>query len=177
MSKSVTAIPGLGNFISYGAKLGAGTAGNYLDAGAYTITGPGGPDVGSFTARLTLPTALTWTNAAAVATVVRANGATVTWTGGDPSGYVQISGSSASIQGNNAVAASFVCNERTSVGTFTVPPVVLLALPPSTSIQGFAIPGSMSVSGISAIGTFTATGVDYGSVSSSSSTTNSVTFQ
>ncbi len=177
LAKSVQNIPTIGNFISYGAKLGAGVAGNYLDAGAYTFTGPGGPDVGSFTARLTLPATLTWTNAAAVATVVRANGATVTWTGGDPAGYVQISGNSTVVSDSSAVFASFTCNERTSVGQFTVPPVVLLALPASTSIQGFALPGSMTVSGVSTVGTFTATGIDYGSVSSSAATTNSVTFQ
>jgi len=58
-----------------------------------------------------------------------------------------------------------------------VPAVVLLALPASTTIQGFAIPGNMTVSGVSASATFTATGLDLGLVSSYASTTNSVTYQ
>jgi hypothetical protein len=55
-----------------------------LAAGTYTFTGSGGPDVGSFTATYPMPPAFTWTNQSSLATIVRANGATVTWTGGDP---------------------------------------------------------------------------------------------
>jgi len=120
-----------------------------LVPGAYTITGPGGNDVGAFNANYTLPQIFTWTDQATITSVNRASGVTVHWTGGNPSGYVTISGSSiyygAALA--NTIEAAFTCTARVSDGSFTVPPVVLLSLPPSGSnIPGVSvIPGSLSV--------------------------------
>jgi len=164
--------------ILYGGTIGTGTPGNYLDPGQYTITGVGGADVGSFTANLTVPAQLTWTNQAAITAVNRANGVNVTWTGGDPAGYVQISGTSvAATNANDAVGASFTCTARTGDGSFTVPAIVLLSLPASVSIQGFTIPGTLSVSSYSASTQFQATGLDFGSVSNTTINSNSVNYQ
>lgn len=142
------------------------TTGSYLNAGQYTLTGPGGPDVGSFTATLSLAQPLVWTNQTATTSVNRAAGVTVNWTGGDPNGYVQIAGASSTGAAANLLSVSFTCNARTQDGTFTVPPAVLLALPPSGSqTQGgvtFAIPGLLSVSGYSGVARFSASGIDYG---------------
>jgi uncharacterized protein (TIGR03437 family) len=169
-----------GGFTAYGATLDA--AANYLNAGQYTVTGPGGADVGSFTAQLNLAQPLTWTNQQAITTVNRAAGVTVNWSGGDPAGYVQISGSSFSgTTPETIVVVIFTCTARTSDGSFTVPPFVLLALPPSgTQSAGggsFAIPGSLAVSGVSGSTRFQATGLDYGFVSSSSYNSSGVTYQ
>jgi uncharacterized protein (TIGR03437 family) len=155
---------------------------SYLNAGNYTITGPGGPDVGSFTANLTLPAPLVWTNQSSITAVDRSKGVTVTWSGGDQGGYVQITGSSfISTGGSSAVSTTFTCTAKTSDGTFTVPSIVLLALPPSGSISSggisVALPGSLSVSGVSAISSFKASGLDFGSVTSLVSTSSSVTYQ
>jgi uncharacterized protein (TIGR03437 family) len=172
MSKQV-----LQGTILYGAQLGNGTPGNFLDPGSYTITGPGGADVGSFTARINVPAPLTWTNQASIATVTRANGVTVTWTGGDPTGVVQITGTSfTSTSATNVVVAGFTCTARASDSTFTVPAIVLLALPPSGSNAGIPLPGDLTLStGTSA--SFSATGIDYGLVTSGSSVGQSVTYQ
>jgi uncharacterized protein (TIGR03437 family) len=132
-------------------------------AGQYTFTGPGGADVGQFTATLNLPQPLTWTNQAAITAVDRASGVTVTWTGGDPAGYVQITGSSfVSGSGRTAAVASFTCTARASDGTFTVPPIVLLSLPPSTTVAGFSIPGTLAVTSTAVGTTFQASGLDLG---------------
>ncbi len=137
----------VGGFSSYEAQFDQ-TA-TTLAAGAYTITGPGGADVGAFTANYTLPQIFTWTDQSTVTSVNRANGVTVHWTGGNPSGYVLITGSSVYYGATAAttIEASFTCTARVSDGSFTVPSVVLLSLPPSGSnIPGVSvIPGSLYV--------------------------------
>ncbi len=139
-----------GSFIFYGGQFDQ-TA-TTLTPGAYTITGPGGTDVGSFTANYALPSIFTWTDQSSITTVNRANGVTVHWTGGNPSGYVTISGLSTYYGGTAAttVVASFTCNARVSDGSFTVSPAVLLALPPSGSStsNGPVIPGQLSVESV-----------------------------
>jgi len=119
---------------------GPAPAGLYLTPGDYTLTATGGADVGQFTATLTLPEPFAWTNRDAIASVSRANGVTVNWTGG--SGYVTIIGISATAQ---SVGASFSCLAPASAGTFTVPPVVLLALPASAT--AIHIPGWIGTGG------------------------------
>jgi uncharacterized protein (TIGR03437 family) len=172
-----------GGFTIYSATLGNATPGNYLDPGRYTITGPGGPDVGSFTAQLTLPQDLVWTNQASITTVNRASGVTLTWSGGDPAGYVTISGTSFVLLpgGNSAVGATFTCTAKTSDGSFTVPPVVLLALPASGSISAgpvsIPLPGALSLSGVSAFAPFQAPGVDLAAAYSLVTTTETVPYQ
>jgi hypothetical protein len=142
-----------------------------LAAGTYNFTGSGGPDVGSFTAGYTMLPAFTWTNAASLATIVRANGATVTWTGGDPAGYVTIAGQSTFTGATAATTASvsFTCTARVTDGNFTVPPVVLLAMPPTTAAPGatFAIPGSLTVSHVGTTVTpIQASGIEFGGIGS-----------
>ena len=150
----------------------------YLSAGQYMITGTGGADIGAFNATLTLPPPLTWTDEMSITTVTRANGVTVHWNGGDPAGYVQITGTSfAGTSAANTVGAIFTCTARTSDGSFTVPPVVLLLLPPSGMVAGFTLPGTLAVSSVSTPVQFQASGLDYGAVTSSVINSNSVTYQ
>jgi hypothetical protein len=129
------------NTIFYGAQFDQ-TA-TTLTSGAYTFTGTGGNDVGAFTANYTMPPIFTWNEQPAITSVTRANGVTVTWSGGNPSGYVLINGTSSAgaATGGTPINTSFTCTARVSDGSFTVPPVVLLALPPS----GSTAPGSLSV--------------------------------
>jgi len=126
LSKTLTK-SSVAGFISYLAQFDQ-TA-TTLTAGSYTFTGSGGPDVPAFTANYTLPPIFTWTDQSTITTVNRASGVTVHWTGGNPSGYVMITGSSTS----GTASASFSCTARVSDLMFAVPSVVLLALPPSSS--------------------------------------------
>ncbi|MBI3695803.1 MAG: hypothetical protein HY238_13310 [Acidobacteria bacterium] len=171
-----------GGFIIYSATLGDATPGNYIDLGQYTVTGNGGADIGSFTARITVPPALVWTNQASITSVTRANGQTVTWTGGDPAGYVTITGTSfVGTSATSFVGATFTCTAKTSDGSFTVPAVVLLALPASGSITSgtiaVPIPGTLGITGAGATTAFQATGLDIGGASSQVSIFQTVTYQ
>jgi uncharacterized protein (TIGR03437 family) len=104
-----------------------------LSAGAYMFNnGAGGTDVPGFNANYTMPPIFAWTDQSTITSVTRASGVAVHWSGGNPSGYVIISGSSSS----GAVSVSFSCTAHVSDGSFMVPPVVLLALPPSASGGG-----------------------------------------
>jgi uncharacterized protein (TIGR03437 family) len=142
----------------YSATLGDTSAGNFLDPGAYTFSGPGGADVSSFSTSFTIP-AFTWTNKPAnngTLIVNRQQALTINWTGGDPNGFVQIEGNS----GNNGAQANFVCSFPTAPGTATIPPNVLLAMPGGS--QG--VNGGISVHMQTGIQTFVATGADIGAI-------------
>lgn len=167
-----------GNFTVYGAKLGDTSPGNYLDPGSYTISGTGGPDVAAFNVQITVPPALTWTNQDAISAVTRSNGQLVTWSGGDPAGYVDITGSSTLVIGTtSAIGASFACREHTSAGSFMIPASVTLAMPASASIGGFAFPGTLGISAASLPTQFTATGLDLGFANSLVSASKEVAYQ
>jgi hypothetical protein len=153
-----------------------------LAAGTYTFTGAGGPDVGSFTTSYNFPTPFAWTNQSSLATIVRANGATVTWTGGDPAGYVTIAGES-TLNGATAattVSVSFTCTARVTDGSFTIPPVVLLALPPTNAAPGspFVVPGTLTVGHVGTMAApIQASGIEFGGIGSVFSFGASATFQ
>ncbi len=187
--KQLTQLQGGGVGI-YDAQLGGGTVGSagygplYLSQGSYTITGPGGKDVGPFSATINLPQALTWTDQASITAVNRAQGVTVHWTGGDPSGIVLITGYSINVPDINnpnvSAGAGFFCTAQVSAGQFTVPPVVLLSLPPSTSINesGFSFTmGSLGVGSMAQWTTFKASGLDLGYISSEDINSSIVPYQ
>ncbi|MBZ5608222.1 MAG: hypothetical protein LAP38_08195 [Acidobacteriia bacterium] len=152
-----------------------------LTAGTYTFTGPGGADVGPFTATYTMPQPLTWTNEASITTVNRAAGVTVTWSGGDPAGYVQITGSSTAYGATAADTASvtFICTARDSDGSFFVPPIVLLQLPATAPAPGsnIFIPGSLGISGTGGFAGFQASGINAGAIISIFLTYGTATYQ
>lgn len=158
----------VGNF-NYGADTGAGVAGNWMDPGSYTFTGPGSTAVGSFRGNLTVPAEFVVTNPNALATVDRAAGLTVTWTGGDPDTLVFITGSSYVISTTGSVTGtSFQCYESNPVGRYTVPVSVLQQLPASSISAGtFLSPGSVAVNSISKQVRVPVPGIDVFSLTSS----------
>jgi uncharacterized protein (TIGR03437 family) len=174
-TKTLTEIAGAAGI--YSATLGSNTTSLFLNPGNYLITGPGGKDVGPISTNITLPPALTWTNASSISTVTRANGQLITWTGGDPAGSVDISGYSALINGNSELVAGFECTAPTSAGQFTIPAVVLLSLPASAAGSSPIPTGSLGVGAVSAQKSFTATGIDIGYLSAISSSAQNVTYQ
>jgi hypothetical protein len=140
--------------ISYAADTGAGVSGNWMDPGSYTFTGPGSTAVGKFSGNLTVPTEFVVTNPSALATINRAAGVTVTWTGGDPDTLVFISGSSFVNSPTGALTgASFQCYERNPAGRFSVPLAVLQQLPASGTLPAgtalIILPGSLAANSIS----------------------------
>lgn len=148
----------------------------YLTTGNHTVTGPGGANVGVFSASITWPAAFVWSNRDATTAVNRASGLTVDWTGGDPQGFVSIFGySAASLVGKN-IGAAFICLENANKGTLTVPSAITGSLPASATIQGIPF-GSLSVTGISMPKSFTASGIDSGYITYQSGQTKVLAYQ
>jgi hypothetical protein len=138
-----------------------------MGGSAYTFTGPGGKDVGPFTATLTFPIPLNWTNESSIAAVTESQGQEITWTGGATGTYVEISGDSTSA--DFSVSASFVCLAPAGDQQFTIPSYVLLSMPTGTGdlgVYSFANPTS-----------FTAHGIDYGYAITGVESSENVTYQ
>ncbi|HEY6345590.1 MAG TPA: hypothetical protein VIY49_29170 [Bryobacteraceae bacterium] len=134
--------------------------------GTFTFTGTGGANVGAFTASASLASPLVWTNASSTSTVNRANGVTVTWSGGAPNSYVLIFGSSSTSVSFQAtpLTVTFDCIAAASAGTFTVPPAVLQSLPAASA--GGLTPPSLTVENTADPVLFSASGLDLGYVTS-----------
>jgi hypothetical protein len=112
---------------------------------------------------------LVWTNP--VTAINRAQGQTVTWTGGAPGTYVTITGLSSTGTGLTLTNVSFFCLAPVSAGQFAVPSWVLLALPVSST-------GSFGLYNYSNPQSFTASGLDFASALGFTSTgSNPVSYQ
>jgi uncharacterized protein (TIGR03437 family) len=133
-------------------------AATYLSPGAYTISGSGGANVGAFSQAYTIPPPPTLTSPASGVNinVTRANGMTLTWSGGSANYVIQIQGSNAT-DATQTKGANFTCFVSASAGTFTIPPSVLLALPPGNF-------GGMNFQPYSLYGTFTASGLNHSAI-------------
>jgi hypothetical protein len=134
----------------------------FLNGGQYTVSGPGGRDVGAFSRQLGLAPAITWTNRDALADIDRSAGVTVEWSGGDGASQVALifGGASAGTSGGG-----FLCVADLAAGSFTVPPRVLATVP--------AVSGQAALAGAIMLGaipagdppvTFSAPGIDLGYV-------------
>ncbi len=121
----------------------------YLEPGTYTYTIPGGAAVGAATATLAVPAPPVWTNQTAISTVNRSQNLRLTWTGGDSTSWVTVTGTSVNAQ---QVGASFVCQAPAAPGEFTVPSFVLSAIPANMGQLGLTV---------SRQARFTAPGCDY----------------
>jgi uncharacterized protein (TIGR03437 family) len=143
--------------------------GNFIRPGQFTVTAPAGAEVGAYAAGVTfVEPILQWANQSSLPAVDRAAGVTVTWTGGDPNGYVHVDGHATSSTTPSA-GAFFRCTAKTSEGRFAVPSYVTLALPQSapsvTPVLPAAFPASLWVIGVSKLTRFQATGLEWGLVS------------
>ncbi len=151
--------------IEYSATVGPGDPGNYLDAGRYTFTGPGGPDVGAFTGTIEVAPELLWTNRTSLLTVDRSQPLSITWSGGEPTTLVTIQGVSTVTQGNSASISSFQCFARNTDRQFTVPVSILSRMLASQRISAGAVSillrGSLAIASVGTGTRMTATGMDY----------------
>ncbi len=146
---------------------------NYLTPGQYTVSGPGGADVGSFNGTVQVATPLTWTNREALTEVNRNMPLTVTWDGGEPTSLVTIQGTSISADatGMSASGAAFLCFERNSAHSFTVPVDILQQLPASPVFSGGGISilqrGTLSISSDGKATRLDVDGLDYFNIANS----------
>jgi uncharacterized protein (TIGR03437 family) len=165
-TESLTVTPGLVP-TEYDGTLNS--VGKYLVPGEYTVSGPGGANVGSFSAAFNIPTPPTWTNQNSLSTVTLADGLTVNWGGVLGSNVILIEGISATDK-TLTNGAGFSCAAPASAGTFTVPPSVMLALPAGSYGTLYFKPA------IGPIG-FTASGLNLGYVTSNLLTAIPIAFQ
>jgi uncharacterized protein (TIGR03437 family) len=119
--------------------------------GTYTFSGSGGANIGSFTTSVSVQAPFTLTNTAALANITRSQGATVTWSGGFPNGFVVID-----VVGALGPAGSVnaFCYAPSNPGSFTIPAPVLLALP--------AGGGNLFITNSTSLQVVQATGLDLG---------------
>jgi hypothetical protein len=103
-----------------------------MPTGTYTLSGIGGKDVGKFNASITIGSPISISEALP-STILRSEGLTIRWTGGNPSDVVRIMGmaGTSTNAGTNATVdqTEFLCTVAASAGGFTVPASVLLELP------------------------------------------------
>ena len=127
-----------------------------ISPGTYTVTAPGGSAVGSFSASIDVSSSAAsfkWTNQSSVATsaIDRSQPLTITWTGGDPSGFVDITaiGSTAATSSGPVAGVTpgmlVECLVPASAGTFTIPTFVLSALPSTQGSASIIPPGELLV--------------------------------
>jgi uncharacterized protein (TIGR03437 family) len=123
--------------------------------GTYTVTGPGGSQVGALSASLAVSSAaasFTWTNQISVTAnpIPRDSPLTITWTGGDPSGFVDITAVASTVESGITPTLTtpgivVECIAPASAGTFTIPVQVLQALPSTASSTALLPPGELLV--------------------------------
>jgi len=118
----------------YGALLGeqpapSGTSGLFFGfPGPFTLSIPGGADVHSAQVNGATPAPLQWTEQTSLSTLVRANGLTVHWTGGNPATDVAV----IEVLDNNDAANSStlaLCLAPLTAGKFSLPAEILQSLP------------------------------------------------
>jgi hypothetical protein len=148
-----------GMVFDYGStNFGNSTPGNYFDPGRYTVTGPGGRDVGVFTAGTDFPPEpFVWTNIPEKVPplIDRSKDLEITWSGGAPDTLVIVTGANIAA----GVTSAFQCSAPVAAGKITIPSYVLLSLPPT----GAAIMSGLGIEN-TAVSTFTASGLDVATV-------------
>lgn len=143
-----------------GCTAGAGCPPLFLSPSGGTISinnSTGGLDVGPFVVQMNVAVPLVWSNMLQLpSTLDRAQGLTLTWTGGNPTGVALILANSSANTANGTVTARLFCEVPNSAGQFTIPASALLALPPGS--------GQVSIGTSDQSPVFTAQGLDGGVV-------------
>ncbi|MFN7995263.1 MAG: hypothetical protein U0Q18_16765 [Bryobacteraceae bacterium] len=121
--------------------------------GTYTITSPGGTDVGAISGQIPVSqnaANFKWTNQTDVTKnpIPRNQPLTITWTGGDSNGFVNItaigSTTNSLVPSSTTPGVLVECMAPASAGTFTVPTFVLQSLP-STASSSSPVAGEILV--------------------------------
>jgi uncharacterized protein (TIGR03437 family) len=151
---SVTLTPPSGNPLILASQAlgvyGSAKSSTAIPSGTWSLSnGAGGSDIGPLNFSFPVPQQVTWTNTGAIygGPVDRTNPLTVTWSGGDSNGYVDIQGFAQNAFGSYYIG--FECTAPTSAGQFTVPSSILLAMPTgpgafaSIQVSTYSFPFSM----------------------------------
>ena len=123
-----------------------------ITPGTYTVTGSGGSSVGAFSGSIPVSSdasSFKWTNPP-TSSIPRNTPLTINWTGGDPSGFVDITAVSSTLLSGITPAANtpgilVECIVPASAGTFSIPTYVLQALPSTAASTALVPPGELLV--------------------------------
>ena len=118
-----------------------------LGPGSWTLSGNGGTDVGAFSAKITLPDDLNWTNAGNFSTVPRSD-VTIIWAGGNlaANSVITVFGNSTILNAKDPSQTrgkSFYCAAPASPPKLVVPASVVQQLPSSTTAAGETAYGTL----------------------------------
>jgi len=133
--------------------------------GTYTFTASGGKDIKGFTVAVNVSAPLTITNRPALATVTRTQDTVVTWSGGFPSGDVQVEGE----VGGKFGTVRFFCHAPSSAGQLTVPASILAGMATGS--------GALVVTNVTAPQSISASGLDFGNAVVTVGTNVNTTFK
>ena len=100
----------------------------FLGPGIYSVSGPGGTDIGSFTASIEVPEPLQWDLGESSDRIIRDRGFTVSWQ--PPTDGPQMA-AEISITLSAGSPEKLICAASTDSGVLTVPPSILTNLPQS----------------------------------------------
>ena len=103
----------------------------YLNPGSYTLSAPGGHDIGSFQVTATVPNALNWTNRDQLVNIDRTKPLTLNWTGASSGSTVFIAGGATDLPTNST--AFFLCVAPPGATSFTVSAAVMANIPATRS--------------------------------------------
>lgn len=171
-AKSLTALPNRYESV-LGASLGADPP--FLNPGTFTLQGTGAGAVGNFTVAATEGDTPAWTNAAALTTVTRSAGASLTFTV-TGTRQVYVTGGAYSLSAD--ASTMLLCLAPVGATSFQIPSGILSLLPAQPA-------GSGPLQGVLGVGafqgatpaTFTATGLTFGELFISNATFQAVKFQ
>ena len=126
-----------------------------FNPGTYTVSGSGGAAVGAFSAPVSVSSAAAsfkWTNQSTVTAnpIPRNTPLTITWTGGDPNGFVNITAIASTLLSGaepqaNTPGVLVECIAPASTQSFTIPTYVLQSLPSTINSTAFLPPGELLV--------------------------------
>src|SRR5581483_2458247 len=115
------------------AALGVSSSGPFLDPGSFTVSAPGGADVGPFSFAVNIPPPATWTNRDQISSVDRSKDLLITWSGGDPGKQAALIVGFASVP-DSSTSGGFACLTTLDKGSFTVPSPMMTNLPNTSGV-------------------------------------------
>lgn len=105
----------------------------FLDPGKFDLASRGGKDVGPFSAQVTMPAPLTWTNRLDYREARRSEGVTVKWRQRDNTRLVAIlAGAADRVTGAGSLS---LCTAAPGSESFTIPPEALANLPATDALE------------------------------------------
>jgi uncharacterized protein (TIGR03437 family) len=108
----------------------------FLTPGSYTVSAPGGSDVGPFSVKVDVPAPLVWKNLDRLETIDRDAGATVEWKAARSQDAVMILAVNGDRETGDSAAA--LCLAPASDGHFRIPPIALGNLPAGRTYDDLA---------------------------------------